>query len=89
VIFFIMLVTVVTPVMDELGANNWVNADRLTVEKADPVPADSITTLGKDLVDPHKYMLPFEVASVLLMAAMIGAVLLVHPGEQEEIEDSA
>jgi len=30
-------------------------------------------------VAPDRYMLPFEVASVLLMAALIGAVLLVSP----------
>ena len=29
-------------------------------------------------------MLPFEVASLLLMAAMIGAVLLVNPGKEEQ-----
>jgi NADH:ubiquinone oxidoreductase subunit 6 (subunit J) len=36
------------------------------------------------LVDPDKYMLPFEVASLLLMAAMIGAVLIVNPGKEED-----
>jgi NADH-quinone oxidoreductase subunit J len=81
VVFFLMLVSVVTPLMDEIGVNHW-NAD-FTQEDAVAVPADSIYTLGKDLVDPDKYMLPFEVASLLLMAAMIGAVLLVNPGKDE------
>jgi NADH-quinone oxidoreductase subunit J len=84
VIFFVMLVSVVTPVMDELGAKNWVTASYFTEDHPDPVPEESLTTLGEDLVDPHKYMLPFEIASVLLMAAMIGAVLLVYPGKQDE-----
>ncbi len=89
VIFFVMLVTVVTPVMDELGADDWVKSNYFTQDDAADVPEDSIATLGEELVDPHKYMLPFELASVLLMAAMIGAVLLVNPGKQEEtIEDS-
>jgi NADH-quinone oxidoreductase subunit J len=79
VVFFLMLVSVVTPLMDELGVKNW-NAD-FTQKDAVSVPADSIYTLGEDLVDPDKYMLPFEVASLLLMAAMIGAVLLVNPGK--------
>ena len=35
---------------------------------------DSITQLGTDLVSPNAYLLPFEVASVLLLAALIGAV---------------
>jgi NADH-quinone oxidoreductase subunit J len=78
VIFFLLLVSVVTPLMGDLGIKHW-NAD-FTQKDAIAVPANSINTLGKDLVDPDKYMLPFEVASLLLMAAMIGAVLLVNPG---------
>lgn len=39
-----------------------------------PVPADSINRLGQALVDPGLYALPFEVASVLLVAAMIGSI---------------
>jgi NADH-quinone oxidoreductase subunit J len=80
-VFFLMLVSVVTPLMDEIGVDDW-NAD-FTQEDAAAVPADSIYTLGEDLVDPDRYMLPFEVASLLLMAAMIGAVLLVSPGKGE------
>ncbi len=38
------------------------------------VPADSVARLGKSLVDPNLYVLPFEVASVLLAAAMIGSI---------------
>jgi len=40
------------------------------------VPADSIARLGKSLVDPSLYVLPFEVASVLLMAALIGSAYI-------------
>jgi len=36
---------------------------------ADPLPA-----LGNALVSPDLFMLPFEVASVLLLAALVGAV---------------
>jgi NADH-quinone oxidoreductase subunit J len=82
-IFFLLLVSVVTPLMDELGVNNWSVADFKQEDAAD-VPADSVTTLGKDLVDPDRYMLPFEVASLLLMAAMVGAVLLVNPGKDDQ-----
>ena len=85
-IFFLLLVSVVTPLMGDLGVHHW-NAD-FTQDTAVNVPASSINTLGKDLVDPDKYMLPFEVASLLLMAAMIGAVLIVNPGKEEEQSDS-
>ena len=42
-----------------------------------PFLADSgatITTLGIALVSPNGYVLPFELASVLLLAALIGAI---------------
>jgi NADH-quinone oxidoreductase subunit J len=32
--------------------------------------------IGKALVDPNQYVLPFEVASLLLTAAMIGAIVI-------------
>ena len=37
--------------------------------------------IGKALLDP--YVLPFEVASVLLVVAMVGAIMLVRPSEEE------
>ncbi len=86
VIFFFMLVSIVTPLMDDLGVDDW-NADFSQDDPAD-VPDDALTELGEKLVDPHGYMLPFEVASVLLMAALIGAALMVgpqsEPGENED-----
>ena len=41
-----------------------------------PVPEDSITRLGQTLVDVGGLALPFEVASVLLLVALIGAVTI-------------
>lgn len=46
---------------------------------AGDVPADAIQRLGADFVGP--YVVPFEVASVLLVAAMIGAIIIAR--EQE------
>jgi NADH:ubiquinone oxidoreductase subunit 6 (subunit J) len=40
------------------------------------VPANSLQMLGFSFVDPNQYLLPFEVASVLLLAAMIGAIAI-------------
>ena len=39
-----------------------------------PVGFDAISELGNELVSPAGYVLPFEVASVLLVAALVGAV---------------
>jgi len=38
--------------------------------------ADPLRDLGMALVSPNAYVLPFEVASVLLLAAMIGAIMV-------------
>ncbi|MBN1967498.1 MAG: NADH-quinone oxidoreductase subunit J [Anaerolineae bacterium] len=87
VIFFLVLLSVVTPLADELGVDDW-NAP-FTEEDPPGVPYDSLTDLGEALVDPHRYMLPFEVASVLLMAALIGAVVLVRPKDADPGADQA
>ncbi|MFM8426138.1 MAG: NADH-quinone oxidoreductase subunit J [Chloroflexota bacterium] len=39
-----------------------------------PAGFDAISLLGEALVSPMAYVLPFEVASVLLLAALVGAV---------------
>jgi NADH-quinone oxidoreductase subunit J len=39
-----------------------------------PAGFDAISLLGEALVSPDAYVLPFEVASVLLLAALVGAV---------------
>ncbi len=38
--------------------------------------ADPIAQLGQELVSPNAYVIPFELASVLLLAAMIGAIVV-------------
>ena len=39
-------------------------------------PPDGIQRLGQALISPNEYVLPFEVASVLLLAALVGAVVI-------------
>lgn len=38
--------------------------------------ADPLRQLGEGLVSPNAFLLPFEVASVLLVAALIGAIMV-------------
>lgn len=45
---------------------------------------DTATAIGEALLD--KYALPFEVASVMLLVAMLGAIVLVKPGPATEDE---
>jgi len=39
-------------------------------------PANSIQRLGESLVSPNEFVLPFEIASVLLLVALVGAVII-------------
>ena len=41
-----------------------------------PVPDSYLVTLGNSFVDPNQYALPFEVASVLLLVALIGSIVI-------------
>ncbi|WP_322801168.1 NADH-quinone oxidoreductase subunit J [Thermoflexus sp.] len=40
------------------------------------IPADTIEALGRSLVDPNQFALPFELASVMILAALIGAIFI-------------
>lgn len=55
-----------------LALTTWTPLNSLTL----PLSTDqqSIAELGKALVDPNGYVVPFEVSSILLLAAMVGAV---------------
>ncbi|MEW6568254.1 MAG: NADH-quinone oxidoreductase subunit J [Chloroflexota bacterium] len=55
---------------------------------AAPLPlgdAESVLEdLGQSLVDVDRYVLPFEVASVLLLAALIGSIVIARPPSRSE-----
>lgn len=58
--------------------------------EAGPVPAESeafLEDLGRSLVDVNRYILPFEVASVLLLAALIGALVIARPPKGTSSEE--
>ncbi len=55
-----------------MGGVEWPVAD-------EDAPVAGVEDLGQALVDVEQYALPFEVASVLLLVAMIGAVYVVFP----------
>jgi NADH-quinone oxidoreductase subunit J len=48
-----------------------------------PEGIDLLRTLGNALVAPDAYVLPFEVASILLLAALVGAVYIAGVGKKE------
>ena len=55
-------------------------------EIAGEIPAgfDAVEALGNALVSPNAFVLPFEVASVLLLAALVGAVYAAFSRKEEQ-----
>ncbi len=47
-----------------------------TLQRVASTGGEDIAGLGKALVDPAGYLIPFEVASILLLAAMVGAIFI-------------
>jgi NADH-quinone oxidoreductase subunit J len=47
-----------------------------TPKPAMPVDADPLRQLGQALVSPDAYVLPFELASILLLAALVGSIII-------------
>ena len=53
---------------------------------ADSVLQGAVVALGKAFVNPDGYVIPFIMASVLLLAALIGAIYVAWPAEYMEDE---
>ena len=63
------------------GVLGWLvyNANWPVIEAA--VPKEPITLMGEELLST--YVVPFEIASVLLLAAMVGSILIGREKDQE------
>jgi len=59
---------------------NWQGFTTLAPQLVNP--SGRISQLGLALVSPDQYLLPFELASILLVAAMIGAIFVA--GEKKQ-----
>lgn len=71
ILFALLLIGVILPV--------WFN-NPATIQPASALVA-STTDLGIALVDKYGFVVPFEVASLLLTAAMIGAIVIAREAE--------
>ena len=77
VMFLVMVVLVIGPIWGETTDPNSINVA-------------TTYDLGVALVDGNQFVLPFEVASLLLTAAMIGAIFIARdPEDEEEPEEAA
>lgn len=80
IVFVVIQVFAWRPGEEPLGAAPEVPA---------PILENSLTQLGVSFVDVGQYVLPFEVASVLLLAALVGAIVVAWPGQSRaEAEES-
>jgi NADH-quinone oxidoreductase subunit J len=60
-----------------LGLATALQGSRFPGSEAQPGPAGATTApLGRALLDPSQYLLPFELVSVLLLGALVGAAYL-------------
>jgi NADH-quinone oxidoreductase subunit J len=66
-LFSLLIIGVIVPVWGDNGTNSSQPVSELVATTED---------LGVALVDGNQYVLPFEVASLLLTAAMIGAIVI-------------
>ncbi|MBE2222254.1 MAG: NADH-quinone oxidoreductase subunit J [Anaerolineae bacterium] len=49
-----------------------------------PYIQSSVAAMGQAFVDPNGFVLPFEIASVLLLAGLIGAIIVAWPKAEDE-----
>jgi NADH-quinone oxidoreductase subunit J len=69
--FALLLVVVIAAAIGSLMLK-WDGMNTLPVQIAEGY--DSVASLGAALISPDAFVLPFEVASVLLLAALLGSV---------------
>lgn len=49
-----------------------------------PYIQNSVIAMGQAFVDPNGFVLPFEIASVLLLAGLVGAIIVAWPKAEDE-----
>lgn len=75
VIVFLVLAFILALANSRSSASGPLSSSLLPSAPLSSIPTDSIVMLGKALVDPAQYALPFELAS-LLTGAMIGTIVI-------------
>jgi NADH-quinone oxidoreductase subunit J len=71
------------------GGFVWLLSSWSGINQAPPdlsTRADPLTSLGVSLVSPEAYVIPFELVSVLLLAALIGAIIVAWPAREDKKE---
>lgn len=75
---------IVLVVIYNWGSNEGSGLSQPAPEVPETLLRESIAQLGVALVNPDQYVIPFEVASILLLAALVGAIFIARPRREEE-----
>ena len=67
-----------------LAVNQWPQFNASAAEVDPQVLEDTVSNLGVALVDANQYVIPFEVASILLLGALVGAIVIAWPKKASE-----
>lgn len=85
ILMFALLALVIVNVWNPQGAIIQApQAPQTMVDGTDIEPAllNTVTELGRSLVSADGYVLPFELASVLLLAALVGSIVIARPEKE-------
>jgi NADH-quinone oxidoreductase subunit J len=67
-----------------LAVSQWSQFNASAAEVDAETLDDTILNLGVALVDADQFVIPFEVASILLLGALIGAIVIAWPRKSSE-----
>lgn len=67
-----------------IAISQWSQFNALAAEVDAETLDDTILNLGVALVDADQFVIPFEVASILLLGALIGAIVIAWPRKSSE-----
>lgn len=81
VVVFAILFSVIVRVWPVNASLSVPLASRTAV--ADAVLQDTVVNLGAAFVSADAYVIPFELASILLLAALVGAIIVAWPKTEE------
>lgn len=82
-LLFLSLTLILTPLAEEIGIDGLADMDAEITSNDDPadVNYETVAAIGNVIADRDGFVLPFEVASLLLTAAMIGAIVVAREDE--------
>jgi len=80
---FIFLTLVLTPLVDELGVEGLEDMNISFADEDNPpdVEYETVEAIGQVISDRNGFVVPFELASLLLTGAMIGAIVVSREDE--------